>query len=81
MQSSQSDFFAGKIDNFRSDFAPLSVEQNNLLAAPDSQYVARVMSLRSSQPQRARVPILRRDVEAMHETFATDGTNDLICYW
>ena len=36
-------FFATKIDNFSGDLASLSVEENDLLTASDSQYVAPVV--------------------------------------
>src|SRR2546423_9164730 len=61
-----SDRVAAEIDNFGSDFAALSVKQNKLVPLFHAQDLASVVRLRSSQRERARIPILRRDVEAVH---------------
>ena len=73
VQFSQADFATARIDNFGSDFAAASVENNNLLAVLHAQNVARVVGFRVRQHERLRVPILRRNVKAVHGT-GCDGT-------
>ena len=58
---------ADEIDNLRRDLAPTSVENNELVAALQSQDIARVMRLRACEGERARVPIFRRNIETVHD--------------
>jgi hypothetical protein len=56
----------GDICNFCSEFAAFSVEEDKLLSGLHAQDVPRVVGFGAAQRESQRVPVLRRNVEAMH---------------
>src|SRR6266487_948672 len=67
VQFPQPNFVVAKINHLGSDFATASVEENKLFAALHAQDIARMVGFRSSQHKRVGVPMLRRDVKAVHD--------------
>jgi hypothetical protein len=59
----------GEIDNLRRYFPPAAIEDHEPIAALYAQNISRVVRLRSGENKRVGVPIVRRDVRAMHEMF------------
>ena len=58
---------ADEIDNLCRDLAPAAVEDNEFVAALQSQDIARVMRLRVREDERIRIPIFRRNIETVHD--------------
>jgi hypothetical protein len=74
MQFSQSNLVLGDIRNLCSEFAAFSVKEDKLVFGSHAQDVARVVGLGAAQRESQRVPVLRRDVKAMHGADGADPT-------
>jgi hypothetical protein len=63
----------GDIRNFSSEFAAFSVEDDELISGLHAEDVASVVRFGAPQRWCRRIPVLRRNIEAMHGADGIDS--------